>query len=222
MLIGIIGKLGSGKTLTMTYLLLSEKVRNNRKVATNYWVAFADNVIRNPLDIENLENCAIGLDDLHLWLEAAHFDANKVTTIILKKSRERGINIYFTTLSPQDINARLRRGVNLWILPKYVSPEICYYTVTYPYTRGICEKRRFRPRPIFALYNTKENTKPPSYFEFLDMMRNDPEVLECITKPDIDIDVAADIIAEKYPLKKKVIKELIECIRKNPKNPKSH
>lgn len=214
LLIGIFGGLGAGKTLTMTYLLLIEKVENKRTVVTNYSVKFADKIIKCPLDIEELEDCALGLDELWLWLDSANFlsNANRVTRTILARSRKVGMDIYFTTQSPLQVDARLRRIVDYWILPEYRSPERCYYSIYDPALKEIVDRKWFRPKPIFELYNTREVIRPPSYFEILERMLRDREAQIYIA--ELDTEAAVDVLAEKYPLSKRVLRGFVKYIKK--------
>lgn len=214
MLIGIVGELGTGKTLTLTYLLLRDKIKYNRYIVTNYWTAFSDRIIRHPMDIEYVSDCSLGLDELWLWLDSrmTFSNTNRVLANILRRSRKVGVDVYFTTHNIRNIDYRLRQVVDLWVVPEYVSPDRCYYKIVDPINMVPLARKWFVPKYIFPLYDTEEIVEPIDYREVLEEIATDPEILEILETDGVDIAVA--IAADKYPISKTILKPFMKKLYK--------
>lgn len=134
MIIGIIGGIGSGKTLTMTYHLYKDHLKK-RKIYANYGLKFEYQQLTGAFFRDyaksgfDLMNSSIGLDELHVFLDSrnAMSNKNKMMSRFITQSRKRGVDMYYTT---QDLNhesfarsgqvdLRLRKLTDMLIHCKY-------------------------------------------------------------------------------------------------------
>src|SRR2546428_10932370 len=96
----LVGKMGGGKTLTMTYFLLILYIEQRMRILTNYKLKFPkriDGYIPEKIDMEllldpkneQMKNCAIGLDEFWLWADSRNSGSkvNRLISYILLQSR---------------------------------------------------------------------------------------------------------------------------------------
>jgi len=161
MLIAILGPLGCGKTLGMTYLGLKSYFAYKRRVKLYsnyhlYGVPFF--FVRNPDDIEEMHEGIFLGDELWLWLDsrASSSRKNKMIAKILAKSRKRGIEIFYTTQDFSQIDKRIRKITDYFCVPMLNKSEsVCTLLI---YNKYMEMKRclKFRTEKIFDCYDTTE------------------------------------------------------------------
>ncbi len=213
MIIVIVGELGRGKTLTMTYLLLKDKVLRNRTIYTNYKCIFADRILYFPKELLEVKNGSVGLDEGWLWIHsrASHSMQNKVINHILLASRKLDLDIYITSQSFKQLDAWVRRITDVVILPTFINENKCYIDYYNPDMIFI-KREKFCPKPIFNLYNTKEIIPQVSIFKIIKLIENDNEVINIIK--EYDIELATEFISEKYAINKNQAKAIIKYLKK--------
>src|SRR5688572_27043115 len=108
----LVGKMGGGKTLTMTYFLAILYAELKLRVMTNYKLNFPKrdngyvpelidmNLMLDPKNTQMM-NCAIGLDEFWLWMDSRNSSSkvNKAISHILLQSRKRNVEIFITAQS---------------------------------------------------------------------------------------------------------------------------
>jgi len=124
LLVGILGKLGDGKTLLLTILLYLRHMENYT-VYTNYKTTFSDRVATAEELILDLDSeirdskikRVFGLDELGLVLQARNFmsSSNEIMSILFRRSRKLGTDIYYTTQSFQMVDVNVRRITDIII-----------------------------------------------------------------------------------------------------------
>lgn len=118
MLIAIIGDLGSGKTLTLTYLAW---VGTQQKIPvySNYNLAFKHRKLKHPRDLGECGSGLVALDEAWLWADAriAMSKVNRFISLVILQSRKRNLNIAFTTQTFRQIDVRIRNITDLYFLP---------------------------------------------------------------------------------------------------------
>jgi len=90
----IVGELGAGKTLTLSYLAWKNHFIKGRDIFSNYSLyGMPHTRIRSLADLEKMRDGFFAGDELWLWLDSrtSSKQMNKVTSDILLKSRKRGL-----------------------------------------------------------------------------------------------------------------------------------
>lgn len=170
---------GNGKTCTMTYYLMKEHFYSKRIVYSNYQTTFSafltPEEIKNKILTENLENIAVGIDEMQLFLNSLGEKKKVIEELIhllLAQTRKRNVNVYWTTQRYRDVHIRLRTQTDLIIIPEKVHVDgvlcardncekshlIYVYSVELPYPdRTLLEI--FPPETIGKYYNQFEIIK---------------------------------------------------------------
>lgn len=124
MIIGFIGNLGTGKTLSTVWLgeYLKENTNYN-KVVSNFQVDYSNKIVSNPdeLDAETKKSDAIvELDEIWAWMDARDSMNNETMTNIVLNSRKRGCLLIYTTQELRQADVRLRNNTDFIGVPKHV------------------------------------------------------------------------------------------------------
>lgn len=108
-LIGFLGDLGSGKTLSLTYFAYRNWIKG-RKIFSNYHLEFDHESIKTVDDIENIRAGFCALDELWLWIDSrlSMTKKNRFLSLVLIKSRKRDFDIGYTTQHWMQIDCRVR------------------------------------------------------------------------------------------------------------------
>lgn len=175
MLIGIIGGLGSGKTLTMTMLgKLASQV--GQDVSSNYHITFSNLRVITKNDFDNFRNGVMLLDELWLWSDSrrAMSDKNYIVNKIPLSSRKRKLAIIWTSQQLSQIDLRIRNITDVLLYPQLqivrdsngnpiiykdgkqmtICNVACVFT-SKKRTKHFC----FLANDIFNLYDTDEEVK---------------------------------------------------------------
>lgn len=113
MIIGIVGSIGSGKTLFMTYLL-KRYLEKGMTVMTNYRVKIPHTLIdretiRRYADKNNpLKDCVLALDEAHILLDCRTSYKNTMISYFILQTRKRGVTLLYTTQNFLNVEKRLR------------------------------------------------------------------------------------------------------------------
>ncbi len=209
----IIGELGRGKTLTMTYFLLRDKVLLNRKIYANYNLLFADRIIYYPKELFELQEGSLGLDEGWIWINAraTHSTQNKIINHLLLSSRKINLDVYITAQSFKQIDVWIRRICDIVVLPTFVNSQKCYIDYYTPDMIFI-KREKFKPEPIFKLYNTRQIIPQPSIIKVIELIEKDKEILKTIE--EYGDEIAIEQISEKYAINKNQAKSVLKYLRK--------
>ena len=159
----IVGSMGNGKTLTMTYLGLLLYQTGN-KIYSNYPVKYPHTPILNPDDIKKIKNGVFLGDELWSWLDAreSHKSKNKFVSSILLKSRKKGYDIFHTAQFRSQPDKRLREHTDFFVIPEYnPSNHTCKakFHQYYGNDRIDMDANKvitFNAKPVYKLYNSYE------------------------------------------------------------------
>ncbi len=170
MIYGIVGhpfrRLGSGKTLILTWLLLSYRENIGMKIYSNYHLYNVPyTLINNAKEIAGLENAAIGIDDLYRAFAGRQRSVERFTKIISgESSKAENVIIYSSSALINYVPKLLRDHTDYYIRPMFdPSTRIVYLEcfnaagvpdqVVPPYLPPITTTA------LFDYYNTKEKVK---------------------------------------------------------------
>lgn len=117
MIIGIVGRMGSGKTLLMTYLSY-KAFMSGQAIFSNYRLTYPHKIITKK-DIlsyaekkSSLENCVLLIDECQIMLDCRNFQKNSMITFFLLQTRKRGVDLIYTTQQFFNVDKRLRENTD--------------------------------------------------------------------------------------------------------------
>lgn len=181
MIAGFIGKMGSGKTLSMVRETLKYYTKGY-KIYSNFHIELP----YEPLDFKNLfamaekqiplDNCVILLDEVHILLDSRSSmrKENKVVTFWLNQTRKMKVKLYYTTQHLHQIDRRLRSGTDFFVFcegVKYTKNNKEYFICSNQITDGEnIRMENFVGNKFFKYYDTNQ------VIGFLDKEVKDNEV----------------------------------------------
>lgn len=171
----LVGKMGGGKTLLMTYFIFINYIEKLNNVYTNYALNFPKRKDGySPqrinmdwlLDPNNAElfNCSIGLDEIWVEMDSrnASSNINKAMSYILLQSRKRNVDIFMTAQTYMQLDKRVRNNADFIVYCKKAKrPGYIRFTIIPRDNpeRGTKEYQ-IDGTKIYDLYNTNEIIKP--------------------------------------------------------------
>lgn len=122
MIIGFIGKMGSGKTISMTreafkYHLKGYSVISNFHLNFPHQEIEFEKLYEMAEAQEQLENVVILLDEIHIILDSRSgmSKTSKVMSFWLNQTRKMRVKMFYTTQYLHQIDKRLRSGTDLFV-----------------------------------------------------------------------------------------------------------
>ena len=114
MICGFIGKMGSGKSLSMTKELY-KYYKNGHKIVSNYGLSFPheqmnfETLYEKAENQEALDNVVIALDEVHIVLDSRSgmSSVSKMITFWLNQTRKMGVKLFYTTQYLHQVDKRL-------------------------------------------------------------------------------------------------------------------
>lgn len=189
-LVGIIGELGVGKTLTLTYLGWNNWFHKGRKICSNYTLyGIPFTPIKTVEDLQRMipaetptleqlmnvkEVCFVG-DELWRWIDArcSVMDVsekerkkikNKFITDILAASRKAFVTVIYSSQTLDQIDRRIRSVTDFTVYPMIKGDNyVCharFFVGPRPNAYNIDKDIRFYCEPFFAMFNTYERVQP--------------------------------------------------------------
>ena len=167
MIIGICGNLGQGKTCTLTFLghLFW---RSGVTIYGNYVLKFPFTPVDSFDTIGEIRNGIFLGDELWAWADSRGFGLrqNRAIAAILLKSRKHGLDIFFTAQHFKQIDIRIRRMTDMFILPdldkRSMICKVHFYNYFYDRVR---KPIQYDATKIFGLYDTTEEVEDIKGFE---------------------------------------------------------
>jgi hypothetical protein len=164
-IIGFVGKMGSGKTLCMT-MLAYRYYKQGCKVFANYGLLFPHEAIDyqkiKGLDIE-FQNSFMGLDEIHTFIDSRSSmkSINRTTSYFITQSRKRQLVFGYTTQRWGQTDVRLRNNTDyIWHCKKVEYGGETYIKVEMYDFDGKVTRLRIHANPYFGLYDTKQIVNP--------------------------------------------------------------
>ena len=164
MLTGIIGGLGSGKTLFMTVCGYLEYL-TGRSVLSNYHLAFPYNylklseIISKIRNKEQLQNVVLLIDEIHIAFDArcSMSDRNRYGSYFVLQTRKRDVHLYFTSQSIWQVDVRIRENLDRLVVCENLKNDIFRLTIM-DYTKEPALERSvcMHGKAFYNLYDTKE------------------------------------------------------------------
>lgn len=122
MIIGFIGSMGSGKTLTMvkyafTYHKSGYKVYSNIKLRFPYDEYSLQGLLDLTENNKDLKKSVLLLDEAHIFIDSRNSVSkkNKIISYFLLQTRKKGCHLFYTTQRFHQIDKRLRDNTDILI-----------------------------------------------------------------------------------------------------------
>lgn len=159
MLVGIMGKMGTGKTLSMSILAEYFSIKSGSSLYANYALQNSQKI--NSLNqVWQLENGIFCFDELWLTMDSRLYNDNVVMTRWINQTRKKKMVIFYTTQHIRQVELRVRNATDILIVCEKKPSGIWLNFIDYQFrTLG----RRFlisNPKMFYTLYNTYEVLEP--------------------------------------------------------------
>lgn len=167
-LFAIVGELGSGKTLGLSYLAWFNWAVRGRRIFSNYdFFGFPYTKVLSVPSIEKMQGGFFAGDELWLWLDS-HSSRDKkarLITNILLKSRKRDLVIAYSTQTIKQIVKRVRDITDFVAYPIMYPDRKTMRMETFrgndpSFATRQKPARIFKTEPIFAIYDTEQEIDP--------------------------------------------------------------
>lgn len=199
---GVIGTIGSGKTLFLTYQA-KRALDAGVQVFANYSIKGCQS-IEKLMDLKNYNNCVVLVDDIISLLDSRSSIGNRFATYLFVNVRKTGKNLFWTAQLDTGADLRLRAITNVWVYP---------YLIRFP-TFGL----RFES-PSGAVISKSKITFSPEIYKSYDTLE---QVEQNISLEDLrflirDIglpDVFEEIASIRYNLPKQICGMLWDLLTK--------
>jgi hypothetical protein len=168
-LIAVVGEMGSGKTLSTTYLAYKKYKKEKLNIFANYHIKFPPNpegeitptitFLNGIDDVRKMRDGYACLDEL--WASAdcrqSNTKKNKFITEVLLKLRKRGVNVAYTCQSFHQIDKRIRDVTDFIAKPHLNRDEsICRLEIFSLPDMNLVKIRKFPTRPFWHCFDTNE------------------------------------------------------------------
>lgn len=166
-LLAIVGTLGAGKTLTLTYYA-SRDYCDNKKIYANYKLNFKYTRVHSMDQIFRMNAGSFFGDELWYWLDSRTSQSRKNRAIadIIRVSRKRGYDIYYTTQHLNQIDKRVRQITDYIAHPQLSKDNsICKVTVVHVTSGTVVDRFKFLTAPVFKMYDTNEEVEDVDDFD---------------------------------------------------------
>lgn len=170
MIVGFVGKMGSGKTLSLTRQVYKEYKRG-KLIISNVHFSFPykpitiEMLLNYDLDDSELQNCVVVLDEAHVYLDsrASVSKKNRIISMFLTQTRKKNVHLYYTTQFFDQVDKRLRKNSEVIIQCKSTKYKKMTIVFNYWFIRdeyGFIQKRNaFVGNKFFNLYDTTQVIK---------------------------------------------------------------
>ncbi len=174
MIVGIIGKRGCGKTITMAKTV-KDMLKKGKIIYTNFHInkkaidkKYHKNIhlldsefFKNYKDFK-LYNCALFLDEIYVYIDSRTSSSkrNRLWSYFINQTRKRDVDLYYTTQFFRQVELRLRENTEYFIYPQLIKQGNTTIVYNKIYSYGDTLKKigneRFVANDYFNVYDTDE------------------------------------------------------------------
>lgn len=177
MIIGLSGGLGSGKTLTTTFLMIMFKREFDMEIVTNYSTDVTDVKVSNPVELNEVSRertGAQGLDELWSWADSRKSSENDVMTELVVNSRKRGWVIVYNAQKFHMVDKRLRDNTDYYGICEHVkgADNDVARVQFLDKDMNMSGSMSYDPSPFYDMYDTREEVSQKSLSEMYDEYLN--------------------------------------------------
>lgn len=171
-LVPLVGKMGGGKTATMTYLLYKDFKAQKEHIFSNYRLNFPrrkDGYLPEPLDLtlfadptnNKLNNCSVGGDEFWTIADSRNSSSkvNRMISAIILQSRKRQSDFYFTSQSFMQLDKRIRDNCD-YVIHCKKKGDFTFLLMINRHDPNKVRKYKIYLPILYDLYNTNEIVNP--------------------------------------------------------------
>jgi len=115
MLVAIVGRMGSGKTLLMSVLLTFLRLKiSSEYIYVNYSLS-GSTKISNARELLKIKNGIVGLDEFWASMDSRLWKDNVFLTRWVLQTRKKNLLVFYTTQNFRQIDIRVRQATDLLI-----------------------------------------------------------------------------------------------------------
>lgn len=161
MLVGIMGKMGTGKTLTQTILMQYLHATTGVPIASNYKMKNAS-LVKSLMDITAKQSEVFGFDEIWLSADSRAWKDNVRLTQWVNQTRKKKMIVFYTTQHIRQVEMRIRNATDVLIVCE--KDEVNHYLTFIDWQYKTIGRRYVIPREIaklfYPLYDTYEVLEP--------------------------------------------------------------
>lgn len=176
MIIGFIGDMGSGKTLSMVRIAYSLYMKGYT-IYSNFHLNFPfeyftlRDILQYAENSQNFTNTVFLIDEAHIFMDSRRSGSakNLALSYFTLQTRKQNVWLFFTTQYYHQVEKRLRASTNAFVECSFKS-----FTDNYRIQQNVClniwniiksnkitvKKFVFNANPFFPLYDTNEVVRP--------------------------------------------------------------
>ena len=176
MIVGFIGDMGSGKTLSMVRLAYSLHLKgytiySNFKLFFPFEYFTLQDILSYAENSQNFTNTVFLIDEAHIFMDSRRSASarNLALSYFILQTRKQNVWLFFTTQYYHQVEKRLRASTNAFVECSFKS-----FTNNYSQQSNVClnmwnivksnkitvKKFVFNANPFFQLYDTNEVIRP--------------------------------------------------------------
>jgi hypothetical protein len=163
MLIGIMGKMGTGKTLSMTVLGYYLHRLTKTPLFSNYQIyknkatkSLASNIITSVEKIWDMDTAIFLFDELWLTLDSRLWQDNVKLTRWINQTRKKKLLVFYTTQHIRQVELRVRKATDILIYCQKEPEGIWLTFIDYQYQTIGKKYLLANPSRFYDLYDTFE------------------------------------------------------------------
>lgn len=191
MIFGVVGNMGSGKTLSAVYIgYLYNKTFDDSSIITNFSTDYTDEIVSNPIDLEQASKDYSGLqllDEVWAWADSRKSGDNEIFNDMIINSRKRGWIIIYTAQDFHMVDKRLRDNTDIAVIPEHHSkPSEDVLKIHFFDMPSMNHKNTVtvNPEKLYDMYDTTEevgtDNKGKQYEDYID------EGIELLENGDVE------------------------------------
>jgi len=161
MLVGVMGRMGAGKTLIMSILMEYLHHQLGVPLAANYGLFGASRVFAMS-DIWELNYGILGLDEIWLTADARQSAQNVFFSQLVNQSRKKKLILFYTTQHIRQVDVRVRNATDILIMCEKTPTGHWVQIIDWQYREM---KRKYfitfqQARKFYGVYDTYEVLQP--------------------------------------------------------------
>jgi hypothetical protein len=121
MIVGFTGKMGGGKTYSMTFFG-KRMLDKGFSIISNYTLSMKHRLITKEEiqkygsdSSEMLKDCVLMLDEMQTIMDCRSSQKNRMLTFFVLQTRKRGVNLFYTTQNFHAVDRRLRDNTDFLV-----------------------------------------------------------------------------------------------------------